>query len=107
MKLSKKMIEHIESLHKMDKDELYETYGEMIQDSDSGDATKLKSAYHIYATLHGKEPNKVQKDKIFRCFQNLIMQDDLKTYGNSESGQRLVKRLYKMHYEKLGLKWDY
>jgi hypothetical protein len=33
MKLSKEMIENIETIHRMDKEELYETYGEMIPDS--------------------------------------------------------------------------
>jgi hypothetical protein len=30
MRLSKEMIKRIESIHSMDKNELYETYGEMI-----------------------------------------------------------------------------
>jgi hypothetical protein len=30
MKLNKEMIERIESLHKMDREELFETYGDLI-----------------------------------------------------------------------------
>jgi Mg/Co/Ni transporter MgtE len=100
MKLSKEMTDQIEIIHRMDKEELYETYEEMIPDSSSENIYEVKEelAYLIYFVLHGKEPNEFKRDKISRYFQNLIMQDELKAYRHSRSTQRIIRRIYRMEY---------
>jgi hypothetical protein len=101
MKLSKEMIDQIEIIHRMDKDELYETYGEMIPEDASEDnicEVKEELAYFIYWILHGKEPNEFKQDKIVRHFQNLIMQDELKKYSYSRRTQGIIRRIYRMEY---------
>jgi hypothetical protein len=82
----------------MDETELYETYEEMIPETDSNDIRwiKLELAYLIYAILHCKEPNEVQRDKIYCYFQNLEMQDELRAYRHSKSTQRIIRRIYRM-----------
>jgi hypothetical protein len=92
------MTEQIELLHGMDETELYETYGDMICETDSEDirGIKMELAYLIYAILQGKEPNEVQRDKIYCYFQNLEMQDELMAYSHSKPTQRIIRRIYRM-----------
>jgi hypothetical protein len=103
MKLSKEMIENIETIHRMDKDELYETYGEMIPEDASENIYEVKEklAYFIYWVLYGKEPNEFKHDEIVRHFQKLIMQDELKKYRHSKRTQRIIKKLYRAEYGEL------
>jgi uncharacterized protein YcaQ len=97
MRLSKEMIKSIESIHRMNKEELYETYGEMIPEDASEDTsqTKLELAYLIYAILR-KEPGEFERDKIARYFRHQEMNDELRAYSRSKSTQRIIKRLYRM-----------
>jgi hypothetical protein len=97
MRLSKEMIKSIESIHSMDKNELYKTYGEMIQEDASEDTsqTKLELAYLIYAILR-KEPNEFERDKIERYFRHLEMNDELRAYSHLKSTQRIIRRIYRM-----------
>jgi hypothetical protein len=99
--ISKEMIERIESLHSMDKNELYETYGEMIPDdaSEDIDEIKVELAYLIHAILYGKEPNEMKRDKIYRYFKYLEMQDELRTYNHSKSTQKIIRRIYRENYD--------
>ena len=98
MKPSKEMIRLIESLHIMDREELDEMYGDLISDDSSEDMSeiKLELAYLIYDILCGKEPNEIERDKIYCYFQRLEMQDQLKAYKHSKSTQRIIRRLYRM-----------
>jgi hypothetical protein len=97
MKLSKEMLERIESIHRMDENELYETYSDMIPEdaSEDIDQVKLELAYLIYAILR-KEPDEFVRDKIARYFQLLEMNDELRAYSHSKSTQRIIRRIYRM-----------
>ncbi|MDR2781860.1 MAG: hypothetical protein LBB21_05425 [Holosporaceae bacterium] len=99
--ISKEMMERIESLHIMDKNELFETYGEMIPDLASEDINevKLELAYLIYAILYCKEPSEMKRDQIYRYFKYLEMQDELRAYSCSKSTQRIVRKIYMANYD--------
>jgi hypothetical protein len=98
IKLSKRLTEQIELLHGMDETELHETYGDMTREADSEkiQGIKLELAYLICAILQGKEPNEVQREKIYCHFQNLEMRDELDSYNYSKSTQRIIRRIYRM-----------
>ncbi|MDR0555770.1 MAG: hypothetical protein LBG20_02020 [Holosporaceae bacterium] len=98
MKLNKEMIKQIETLHIMNDEELYETYGDMIPDdaSENTEQVKLELAYTIYAVLCGKWPNEMKRDLIYCHFQHLEMNQELETYKHSRNTQRIIKRLYQM-----------
>jgi hypothetical protein len=97
MELDEEMLECFEDIHRMGREELVETYGEMIPEiaSEDMDQVKLELAYLIYAILR-KEPNEFERDKIARHFQHLEMQDALKTYGHSKCTQGIIRRIYAM-----------
>ncbi|MDR2437084.1 MAG: hypothetical protein LBD17_03330 [Endomicrobium sp.] len=92
MKLSKEMLERIESIPKMGKEELIATYRDMILigATEDIDEVKLELGYLIYAVLR-KEPDEFEKDKIVRYFQHLEMNDELKAYSHSKSTQRIIR----------------
>lgn len=96
MRVTKEMIDQIETIHRMKKDELYETYGDMIPEDTSEHLheVKLDLAYLIYAVLY-KEPNEFQRDLIYDRFMHLEMEDELRAYSHSKSTQRIIKRMYR------------
>ncbi|MDR2780914.1 MAG: hypothetical protein LBB21_00410 [Holosporaceae bacterium] len=97
MKLSKEIIERIESIHRMGREELVATYGDMILigATEDIDEVKLELGYLIYAILC-KEPDEFDRDKIACYFQHLEMNDELRAYSHSKSTQRIIRRIYRM-----------
>jgi hypothetical protein len=99
MRLNEEMIECFEDIHKMGREELVATYGDMILigATEDTDEVKVELAYLIYAILR-KEPDEFEKDEIFRYFKSLEMQDEVKAYSHSKSTQRIIRRIYRMEY---------
>jgi ribosome-binding ATPase YchF (GTP1/OBG family) len=97
MELSKEIIECFEDIHKMGREELVATYGDMIliDATEDIDEVKLELDYLIYAVLR-KEPDKFERDKIPRYFRYLEMNNELKAYSHSKSTQRIIRRIYRM-----------
>ncbi|MDR1551401.1 MAG: hypothetical protein LBS14_01855 [Holosporaceae bacterium] len=97
MRLNEEMIDHIESIHRMDREELVAIYGDMILigATEDIDEVKVELAYLIYAILR-KEPDEFEKDKIVRYFRHLEMNDELRAYSHSKSTQRIIRRIYRM-----------
>jgi len=65
--LDKELTGHIKNMHSMSKNELYKTYEGLIPDNASKDIdeVKLELAYLISDILCGREPNEMERDRIY------------------------------------------
>jgi hypothetical protein len=74
MELDEEMLECFEDIHRMGREELVATYGDMILigATEDIDEVKLELGYLIYAVLRN-EPDEFERDKIVRYFRCLEM----------------------------------
>ena len=99
MKLNEEIYGYIQALHEMDAEEIEIMY-ESAPDSAplNLENIKLGIACQFYEILSGKYPTELEEDQIWRCFQRLKMQEELKAYAHSRHTQSIIRRIYRLEH---------
>ena len=98
--LREDMIEQIEKICTMSKNEFYETYEKIIDtvifraDLKNIKYIKLELLYLIYEAFYEIYPDIPEKNRVNRHFNRLEMEEILKKYQHSESMQKIIKKIY-------------